>query len=224
MSLPLVSIVTSTWLRHDLLLNRCIPSVQNQTYPAVEHIIVSDGPDLELAAQLRSTLPVTVCQDMRQGRKFPVWYHELPVHDLAPHWGTLARLLGIEMAAGDLIGYVDDDDALRPEHCALLAKALADHPDAGWAQGIMASHSPSYGDGVMEIGHGEPSCGNVGTPMLMHRRETLEAGTWGTPSDFEDWELVNKWIHAGVKYVQIPEITVDAWPSLFYGPGRGGEL
>ncbi len=44
----LVSVITPTWNRHDLLLNRCIPSVEAQTYPDIEHIIVSDGPDPDL--------------------------------------------------------------------------------------------------------------------------------------------------------------------------------
>src|SRR5262252_1881600 len=48
MTLPSVDVVTPTWERHDVLLNRAIPSVQAQTYPNVRHIVVSDGPDMEL--------------------------------------------------------------------------------------------------------------------------------------------------------------------------------
>ena len=50
---PLVSVITPTWLRHDWLLHRCMPSVQGQTYPHIEHIIVSDGPDPELAVLMK---------------------------------------------------------------------------------------------------------------------------------------------------------------------------
>ena len=42
---PLVSVVTPTWQRHEWLLERCIASVQAQTYPLIEHVIVCDGPD-----------------------------------------------------------------------------------------------------------------------------------------------------------------------------------
>jgi glycosyltransferase involved in cell wall biosynthesis len=216
--LPLVSIVTPTWHRHELLFNRCIAGVQGQTYPNVEHIVVSDGPDPELAEKFQSSMPATDCQDIRQGRNHPVWFYELPQHDLAPHWGHLARLRGIEQAAGDLIAYCDDDDTLRPEHVAKLAAALAEHPEAGWASSLMASHRPPEGaDPVTEIGWGPPSCGNIGTPMIMHRREILLHGTWGPAGDFEDWDLVNRWIHAGIGYIQVPEVTVDVWPSLFFG-------
>ena len=43
------SVITPTWQRHDALLQRCIPSVLAQDYPAVEHVIASDGPDDYLA-------------------------------------------------------------------------------------------------------------------------------------------------------------------------------
>lgn len=195
-----------------------MPSVQAQTYPYVEHVVISDGPDLELAERFKSTLMAEAARDVRGGRNFPSWYHHVPEHDPAPHWGHHARLLGIELAAGDLITYCDDDDALRPRHCELLAQALADNPEAGFAIGLMASHTdPGNENAIMEIGHGPPSCGNVGTPMLMHRREILEQATWGPASDFEDWELVNRWLHVNIPYVRVGEVTVDVWPSLFFG-------
>lgn len=208
MAEPLVSIITPTWFRHDLLLNRCIPSIDAQTYPAIEHLIVSDGPDPELAGKLFPPL--------RSGERSR-WFTNLPEHDGNLHWGSLARLHGIELAAGELIGYVDDDDALRPRHVELLAAALAAHPEAGWAWSLMASHNAD--DVVTEIGHGPPSAGNLGTPMIMHRREMLEHGTWGPPSALEDWELVNRWIHAGTSYTKVEEVTIDVWPSIYYGPG-----
>ena len=215
---PLVSIITPTWRRHELLNERCIPSVQNQTYSNIEHIIVSDGPDPELAEQFRSSAMPEVCQDMRQGRRHPVWYYELAEHDCIEHWGTYARLYGIELAAGDLIGYCDDDDALRPDHVKKLVVALEANPECGFAYSLMEQNND--GGGATTIGQGPLCCGNIGTPMVMHRRSVLEHGTWGDPGPFEDWELVNKWLHAGVRNVPIGEVTVDVWPSIFFGPGR----
>jgi glycosyltransferase involved in cell wall biosynthesis len=207
MTLPLVSVITSTWRRHDLLLNRCVPSVDLQTYGNVEHIIISDGPDPELAEKL---FPPKVTSSLKR------WFGSLPEHDVSPHWGHLARLRGLELATGELIAYCDDDDALRPNHCAVMAAALKENPEAGWASSRMLSHRP---DGEMEIGVGPPSCGNLGTPMIFHRRSVLEHGTWGPQSDFEDWDLVNRWIHAEIGYVQVDKVTIDVWPSLFYRDG-----
>lgn len=206
MSEPLVSIVTPTWHRHDLLLNRCVPSVDAQTYPAVEHVIVSDGPDPELAEKL---FPPRV-----NGRRSR-WFGNLPEHEEALHWGHWGRLHGLELASGELIAYCDDDDALRPEHCELLAAALAEHPEAGFAYSMMASHGPL---GVTVIGvTGRPSAGNIGTPMVVHRREILEHGSWTEASAYEDWHLVNSWIQAGIGYIKVDAVTIDVYPSAYSG-------
>lgn len=200
---PQVAIITPTWQRHNRLMHRCIPSVQAQKYvKGIVHVIVSDGPDPELGLRLRDGAPFT----------HQVVFVQLPEHDPQRHWGHHARLAGIEAAASAYIGYVDDDDALRPEHCRLLAGALDEDPSIGWAYSSMASYSA---DGVpVEIGAGAPACGHLGTPMIMHRREILAHGTWGPASPLEDWELAQRWMNAGVTYGHVREVTVDVWPSI----------
>lgn len=207
---PLVSVITSTWRRHDLLLGRCIPGVQAQTWPNVEHIVVSDGPD--------AFLPDAIHQSRRVAGH-PLWYSELPVHDPHEHWGVPARLHGIEQSSGDLICYCDDDDVLRPKHCELLATALREHPEAAWASSMMDMHHP--GGSITEIGAGPPSMGNIGTPMIMHRRETLEHGTWREAGICEDWEFVNQWNHAGYRHVKVEVVTCDAYPSRYRWQEKG---
>ena len=58
-----------------------------------------------------------------------------------------------------------------------------------------------------------PGRGTIGTPMIMHRRGLLDVANWGIASPIEDWELVSRWLAAGVRYVSIPDVTVDVWPS-----------
>lgn len=200
MSVPLVSVITPTWQRHDLLLDRCVPSVRAQTYAHVEHVIVSDGPDEKLARRIGELASPEIT------------YVELDEHR-GPRWGSRARLRGLEVAAGDLIAYLDDDDAYRPGHVETLAGLLAAHPDAGFAYSLMASHQ---GGDPAVIGCDPPSFCNIGTPMIMHRRSLLDAGTWGPPSPAEDWELVERWLAAGVQYAFADEATVDVWPSAFW--------
>lgn len=205
---PLVSIVTPTWQRTGLLAARCIPSVQDQDYRGeIEHVIVSDGPDATFTAVVAG-----ITADA-WGR---ILYttDSLPAHDPVPHWGHHARRRGCELAAGEFIGYCDDDDALRPQHVLRLARALYENPDAGFAYSRMASHATE--DVVSVIGDDEPACGSIGTPMIMHRREILELGTWDHASVVEDWDLVWSWLQAGVTYVKVPEETIDVWPSVFH--------
>jgi glycosyltransferase involved in cell wall biosynthesis len=207
-TIPLVSIITPSWQRHERLLNRCIPSVQAQAYPKVEHWVVSDGPDLSLAEKLLE----------RTGTfTHPVHFLELAAHDPERHWGHHARLAALARAKGDLIGYVDDDDVLRPDHVRLLAKCLTEDLSIAWAYSVMQSYSSSGDWFHVGAGAGGPAFGNIGTPMIMHRRSALEHGTWGPASSMEDWELVQRWLGAGLTYGRVYEVTADVWPSAYHG-------
>lgn len=200
---PLVSVITPTWQRHDMLLSRCIPSVQGQGYKHVEHIIVSDGPDENLRDFAGRWKP----------SHHPGRVTELPVHDPEPHYGVRARLRGLELADGEYITYCDDDDALRPGHCKLMAAALDADPGAGFAVSRMAAHTAS---GWSVTGWGKLECGNVGSPMIMHRRETPGHGTWAEAGPYEDWDLVRRWLEAGVRYVNVDAETSDVWPHHWH--------
>lgn len=177
-----------------------------QTHPDVEHIIVSDGPDPLLVARLKDAAPDIV------GAGANVKYFVLPEHPEHQHWGIPARSLGIEHATGDYIGYCDDDDALRPEHCELLSQSLDENQDCGFTISMMETHAPHAN---YIVGQGVPMSGNVGTPMLMHRKELLEVASWGYDSALEDWELVSAWINAGIVYSRVNAVTIDVWPSAY---------
>lgn len=202
---PLVSIITPTWRRHDWLFERCIASVQAQEYRNIEHVIASDGPDPELTLKV-AELPIT---------DIPILFRQLtPNPD--PRWGTRARLAALEIATGELIAYLDDDDSYRPDHCKLLVEALEEHPDVGFAYSQMSSHNSLQPDsGPSIIGSGEVGPCAIGTPMIMHRRELLTVSTWGPPDSMEDWRLVDRWTSTGIKFHFIPWVTVDVWPSAY---------
>lgn len=202
MSYPTVSVITPTWQRHDLLLQRCMPSVQAQRYTHLEHVIVSDGPDPELREEFNRLTKTLM--------RF-TWFLELAEHNPEKHWGHLARLHALKYAEGDLITYCDDDDALRANHVSLLASALENDPDAGFAVSRMMCRSPGLGPEV--VGWGPLECGNVGSPMIMHRRDILSVGTWGPASVTEDWDMVQRWLKAGIRCADVPEVTSDVWPS-----------
>ena len=206
---PLVSVITPTWERNELLIKRCIPSVQVQDYPNVEHIVVSDGPDPELA---RVMAGLRRCAHEGCPRSEP-WcqrlrYAELPEHPEGEHWGHYARTRALELARGDYIGYLDDDDLYMPRHCSLLVSALNAHPGTGFAFSQM-----QWANGEYTIGNGVPWENNIGTPMIMHRREILRHGGWEQADRLEDWQLVKSWLDAGVKWTYVPRVTVIIWPS-----------
>lgn len=189
-----VSVITPTWQRHRMLLDRCVPSVAAQDYPDAEHVVVSDGPDPVLAGILAERFP-------------SVRYAELPAH--GGHWGHEARLLALGVCTGQYITYLDDDDAYRPQHCRVLAGALNANPGAGFAYSLMR-----WSNGTC-IGADPPVYGQIGTPAIMHRRSVLAAATWERSEPSVDWDLVSRWLAAGIGYVHVPDVTVDVWPSAF---------
>lgn len=191
-----VSVITPTWQRHQLLLERAIPSVQAQTFQDFEHIVISDGPDPTLR-HLLAGLPVT--------------YLECARHDEHPmNFGSRARNAGLRIAAGELVAYLDDDNAWRPDHLDLLVKALDDNPAAGFAYSRMLTHP----QGTV-IGADPPRYGGIDTSLIMHRRELLKVAVWPKPAqiDFDqhapDWAIVAAWLTAATRWVHVPAITVD---------------
>jgi GT2 family glycosyltransferase len=155
---PLVSVITPTWQRHDLLLGRCMPSVKAQTYPNVEHVIVSDGPDEQLDKLLWEQVRERKRTDPRLTWGF------LDEHDPVRHWGIPGRLQGLNYAQGDLIAYLDDDDEYTERHIEVLAEVLEDNPQVMWAYSQMISFGQA--DETKVIGDGVPSPCNIGAGRL----------------------------------------------------------
>jgi glycosyltransferase involved in cell wall biosynthesis len=145
----------------------------------------------------------------------PVTYAEVDVHHDNPGTCSWALNLGIEIASGDYVGECDDDNALRPEHAALLAAALDANPDADFAYSRVIRHGC---DDV--IGSAPPSLGTLDGNGIVYRRGTPAKFDWWWPTDrtMPDQHLVRGWLDRGAKWVFVPEITVD----FYYWPGTWG--
>lgn len=195
---PKISVITPTWQRRGLLTDRCIPSVQVQDYDGeIEHVIVSDGPDPALEG-----VPGVMFLD---------------AHRPAPNKGIWARIAGTRLATGELIAYLDDDNAWRTGHLRLLEAAIREQ-DASFACSRAAC---SNGNGCRwEIGCAPPVFGQVDTSLIVHRAGLLETAAWepsGTPAD---WHLVSRWLAAGARWAFVPQITVDYYASTPLLSGR----
>lgn len=101
---PLVSIVVRTKDRPDLL-GEALSSIARQTYRRVEVVVVNDGGQ-----------PPPLPPDY----PFPLRQVELD-----PGRGRAgAATAGIAAASGELLGFLDDDDLLYPEHLETLVHGL----------------------------------------------------------------------------------------------------
>lgn len=194
--MSLVSVITPTWQRHDLLLGRCIPSVRAQTHQPVEHVVVSDGPDPELAALLAERAPEVV-------------FLQLPEHlDGDVDYGSRARNHGIAHATGDVIAYLDDDNSWRPDHLEHLVAAL---PDVDFVYSQMLRHP--RGD---VIGQAPPAYGSIDTSLIAHQAGLPQrCGMWPLPGELDgdkhapDWGVVARWLAGGATWKHVGYITCD---------------
>jgi hypothetical protein len=110
--MPPVSFVIATYNRPDWL-RLSMDSVLNQDYDDLELLVVDDGSTSETAAVLAE-----------YESRFPPERFRHARHDNMGQARTLNR--GYEMARGELIGYLPDDDLLLPGAVSMLAEALED--------------------------------------------------------------------------------------------------
>lgn len=195
----MISVVTPTWQRHEILLQRCVPSVQRQDYLGrIEQVVVSDGPDPELEEQIR------ILDDIAW---HPFVFDQLPEHDPARDFGNRPRLRALELVHGEYIAYLDDDNAYLPHHISLLADAL-NRSGADFVYSSMLRHWP---DGHTDVvGSSPPTYSHIDTSLIMHRRSLLEKATWQVSQRPDpDWGIVACWLEAGATWEFVPVITVD---------------
>lgn len=96
---PLISIIVPVYNSRKFL-KRCVKSIQNQTYKNIEIILIDDGStdsSGELCEQLASYDSRIVVRHKINGGQ------------------SSARNLGLDIAKGKLIGFVDNDDVIEPD-------------------------------------------------------------------------------------------------------------
>src|SRR5262249_23601268 len=119
---PLVSLtlVVPTYRRPSDLL-RCLASVQAQTLPEFEVVVVDNAADSRLEAavtQFNTTARIAA----RYGAE--------------PHWGFhTARHAGLRAAGGDVLVFTDDDATFDPGWLAAYARRFEAYPDMAAAGG-----------------------------------------------------------------------------------------
>jgi glycosyltransferase involved in cell wall biosynthesis len=113
--LPLVSVITPTHNRADLLRHTAI-SILDQSYPLIEYIVVDDGSTDHTQAIIRS-LPPRPGRSIRYARQ-----------DCAGE--AEAVNLGWRLATGDLVAVVSSDDPQPPNWLSVCVPLMQAHPAA----------------------------------------------------------------------------------------------
>ena len=106
---PLVTIITRTYGERQGFLKESLASIFQQTYRPIQVVVVEDGSDKSRSFIEAITLPDGITID----------YESLPKRGRC-----FAGNRGLELAQGEVFGFLDDDDLLLPDHIELLIKHL----------------------------------------------------------------------------------------------------
>jgi glycosyltransferase involved in cell wall biosynthesis len=123
---PSFTVVITTYNRWELL-GRAVDSALAQTQPC-EVVVVDDGSTDHTASYMQER----VAQHSQGDR--PLRYHRNPTNQ--GHSGSVNT--GVNLAQGDWIKFLDDDDYLDPACVATMAAAIVQHPQAVICSGVAA--------------------------------------------------------------------------------------
>jgi glycosyltransferase involved in cell wall biosynthesis len=211
MTRPLVTIITPTWNRPDLLAET-IEHVRLQDYPNLEHVIVSDGQDDRLEdMMIEDTAEWYGHQDLRG--EYPVRWHSLGRNwsGLMPaSFGIAPLTVGYLMARGEyVLPWCDDERALRTDHISRLVDLLeAENVDFAYPKVKIWRAGDPDGPETAIIGTDPPEYGQI-THFLARTSNFHRFGMprWGTHP--VDWSLISDWLAAGATWAFLPECTFD---------------
>lgn len=210
--LPLVSVVIPTYRRTVEYLSRAVDSVLSQTYPNVEIIVIDDSTSAydkqhETKAYFDSL-----------GRDNVIYLQNEKNLN-----GALTRNRGIDIASGEYITFLDDDDEYLPEKIERqLAFMLKNGCDASFtdlalysAEGTMVDYREysaieSFDNEYLLRYHLTRHL--TGTPTFMFKADKLrEIGGFNSVKVGQEFHLMLKAILAGLKIRYMPECHVKAY-------------
>jgi GT2 family glycosyltransferase len=206
-----VSLIVRTQDRPELL-RRALRTIVGQTLLPLEVVVVNDG----------GTDPGHILETIDA---LPVKLVSLPARCGRSH----AAQAGLEAARGELVGFLDDDDELRPRHCEALAEGIARSGAQVAYADVECVVVDTAADGTEHVVQrsvlgGEPDPARLFfentvpiMAVLMNRRLALEAGGFDPDMEyFEDWDL---WLRLSrlTSFCHVPEVT-----STYYVRTGGG--
>ncbi|MFC1931505.1 glycosyltransferase family A protein [Chloroflexota bacterium] len=129
-----VSVIIPTYGRPDSLSN-CLSSLENQTFPPHEVIVVVDG---GITTEVQA-----VIDRFKNNSKLNL----VQINNSERKGALVSRRIGLKIAAGDIITYLDDDVVLEPNWMAEILKGYQDNEEAVGVGGIIVDPVP-YRDNV----------------------------------------------------------------------------
>lgn len=183
----MISVITATAGSRPAMLREAVESVGRQTLAPLEHFVVDDG-----SFSVPPMDGVTVLQIERSGP--------------GP-----ARNAAIQLARGDAIALLDDDDLWHPHHLATVWDVMqSTAADVIYADCIVEDRRDGYGFEVLDFDGDRLLTQNfICLPATLVRTSALRA-VGGFPDEprGQDWSLWKRMYLAGMRFVHAPIVTV----------------
>ncbi len=190
---PLVSVVIPTYNRPDLLLNRALPSVFNQTYRNLEILVIGDN----CTDKTESLLREKEKQDSR------LKFINLPERGRYPEEPILRWLVagvapvneGLRQSRGLFIAHLDDDDEFATDHIEKAVTCSIEHNlEMVYGKMAMENQDGSWmevGDPVLRLGG---ICRSAGLYRGYLKCFEYNINSWKIkePADFNLWRRMQK--------------------------------
>ena len=212
-SRPLISVVIATFNRGQLLTERTIPSILQQTYGHFEIVVVGDGCTDDTGERLHRL------NDSR------IRWENLPKRGVYPEdpfyrWlvaGTPPANRALDLARGRWIAWCDDDDTWTDNHLiALLDHASQTDAELAYAAAMFQRSAEEW----LRVGGVPPIPGHVPHSTVLYRsylkafRYDIESWKEGMAGDAHRWQRMLK---AGVRFSYLDRV-------LCHSPLRPGDV
>lgn len=186
---------------------RAVKSFINQTYENKELIIIADGCDKteELYNKYFTKLGI-------------IKFHKIPKQ---PLYGGLIRSKGIELAEGDVICYLDNDDVFGKNHLEIIMSQFTDDIDMVFYDDylVMSADFKKLHRRINETRYG-----SIGTSSIAHRNlkddKFKHMTKWWSDGYGHDWVFVMNLITNGLQFKKLEK--PPQYLVCRYGSGQNG--
>ena len=205
---PLISVRIATRNRSAVLVGSTIPSVLAQTYENLEIIVVGDGCTDDTEERLGELGDPRI-------RFFAMPHQGVYPTDPMKRWmvaGSPAMNAAAQLATGQWIAPLDDDDLFMPDHLQVLLDAAL----AGRYEMVYGRYRCRLPDGTTDIGVYPPQRGKFGfqAGMYMSRLSFFE---WEPRSwlldEPADWNVCRRMLEAGVRIGFVDTVVTELSPT-----------
>lgn len=204
---PLVTVRIATYNRAQLLVERAIESVLNQSYKNLEILVVGDACDDATSEAVQTIRDDRLCFVNLPTRGT---YPEAPRTAWRQVAGTHPMNAALVLARGNWIAPCDDDDSFTPNHVErLLTHAIENRLEMVWSRTALRRDDNWRVTTGPELKMGQISHGSVlyslGLRFFRHSNTSWKLGEPG------DWNLWRRMRDAGVRIGFMDELTYLAY-------------